>query len=42
MKKGTSAEEFAKAYRVPDRYKGFQATPQGVRANAEAIFKESK
>jgi glyoxylase-like metal-dependent hydrolase (beta-lactamase superfamily II) len=42
MKTGTSAEEFAKAYRVPDKYKGFQAPPQGVRANAEAIFKESK
>jgi glyoxylase-like metal-dependent hydrolase (beta-lactamase superfamily II) len=38
MKKGTTVDAFAKAYRVPDRYKGFQADPTRVRANAQAIW----
>jgi cyclase len=42
MKKGTAAEAFAKAYRVPDKYKGFRADPQQVAANAQAIWTESK
>jgi len=42
MKKGTAVDEFVKAYRVPERYTGFRADPQGVKANAEAIYNESK
>jgi glyoxylase-like metal-dependent hydrolase (beta-lactamase superfamily II) len=42
LKKGTAAEEFAKSYQVPDRYKGFQADPPQVLANAKAIWDESK
>jgi glyoxylase-like metal-dependent hydrolase (beta-lactamase superfamily II) len=42
MKKGMSVDEFVKAYRVPDRFKGFQADPQRVRANAQGIYDESK
>jgi glyoxylase-like metal-dependent hydrolase (beta-lactamase superfamily II) len=41
MKKGVSVDEFVKAYRVPDRYKGFLTDPQRVNANAQAIYKES-
>ena len=37
-KKGTSLDEFVKAYRVADKYKGFNADGNSVRANAEAIF----
>jgi glyoxylase-like metal-dependent hydrolase (beta-lactamase superfamily II) len=37
-KKGTSLDEFVKAYRVPDKYKGFNADANYVRANAEAIL----
>jgi cyclase len=40
-KKGTPVDAFVKAYRVPDKYKGFQADPQRVKANAEAIYSES-
>ncbi len=42
MKKGTSVDDFVKAYRVPDKYKGFLADPQQVKANAQAIWNESK
>ena len=42
LKKGTAVEAFVKAYRVPDQYKGFQADPQRVQANAQAIWAESK
>jgi cyclase len=42
MKKGTAVDDFVKAYRVPDKYKGFQADPQQVTANAKAIWTESK
>ena len=28
MKKGTSVDDFVKAYRVPEKYKGFQADPR--------------
>jgi glyoxylase-like metal-dependent hydrolase (beta-lactamase superfamily II) len=41
IKKGTSVEAFVKAYRVPEKFKGFQADPQRVQANAEAIWKET-
>ena len=41
MKKGTSVDDFVKAYRVPDKYKGFQADPMQVAANAKAIWTES-
>ena len=37
-KKGMTVDEFAKAYRVPDKYKGFRSSPKSVRGNAEAIF----
>jgi glyoxylase-like metal-dependent hydrolase (beta-lactamase superfamily II) len=37
-KKGTTLDEFVKAYRVPDKYKGFNADAGSVRANADAIF----
>jgi glyoxylase-like metal-dependent hydrolase (beta-lactamase superfamily II) len=37
-KKGTSAEEFAKSYKVADKYKGFTADANGVKANTDAIF----
>lgn len=42
MKKGTAVDDFVKAYRVPDKYKGFQAAPNQVKANAQAIWDESK
>ncbi len=42
LKKGISAEEFAKAYRVPDKYTGFQADPVRVLANAQAIWAETQ
>jgi cyclase len=42
MKKGTTVEAFVKAYRVPDKYPGFQADAQRVQANAQAIWNESK
>jgi hypothetical protein len=42
MKKGVSAEAFAKGYQVPARYKGFQADPARVLANAQAIWSETK
>jgi len=42
MKKGTAVADFVSAYRVPDKYKGFQADPNQVKANAQAIWDESK
>ena len=42
MKKGTAVDDFVKTYRVPDKYKGFQADPQQVMANAKAIWTETK
>jgi glyoxylase-like metal-dependent hydrolase (beta-lactamase superfamily II) len=42
MKKGTAVDDFVKAYRVPDKYKGFRADPNQVKANAQAIWDESK
>ena len=42
MKKGTSADDFAKAYRVADKYKGFRADAQSVKADVDAIWAESK
>src|SRR5262245_11725240 len=37
-KKGTSVDDFAKAYKVPDKYKGFNADANSVKANAQAIY----
>jgi glyoxylase-like metal-dependent hydrolase (beta-lactamase superfamily II) len=42
LKKGISAEAFAKAWQVPAKYKGFQADPGRVLANAQAIWAETK
>jgi glyoxylase-like metal-dependent hydrolase (beta-lactamase superfamily II) len=42
MKRGAAVDDFVKTYRVPDKYKGFQADPQQVKANAQAIWDESK
>jgi glyoxylase-like metal-dependent hydrolase (beta-lactamase superfamily II) len=42
MKKGATAEAFAKGYQVPAKYKGFQADPARVLANAQAIWSETK
>ena len=42
MKKGTAVDDFVKAYRVPDKYKGFRADPQQVKAHAQAIWGESR
>jgi glyoxylase-like metal-dependent hydrolase (beta-lactamase superfamily II) len=42
IKKGMPADEFAKAYRVADKYKGFQADAPSVKANVDAIWAESK
>ena len=38
QKKGTSLDDFAKAFKVADKYRGFRADANSVRANAEAIF----
>ena len=38
QKKGTSLDDFVKAYKLADKYKGFRADATSVRANAEAIF----
>jgi glyoxylase-like metal-dependent hydrolase (beta-lactamase superfamily II) len=37
-KKGTSVDEFVKAYKVADKYKGFRADANSVKANADAIW----
>ncbi len=42
MKKGTSVEAFVKSYAVPANFKGFVADPVRVKANAEAVWAESK
>jgi hypothetical protein len=42
MKRGTGVDEFVKGYAVPASYKGFVADPVRVKANAEAIWSESK
>lgn len=42
IKKGTAVDDFVKTYRVPDKYKGFQADPDRVTANAKAIWAETK
>ena len=42
MKKNTGVDDFVKAYRVADKYKGFRADAQSVKANADAIWAESK
>ena len=38
---GVSAEEFAKSYRPPDKFKGFLLDPQRVLGNAQAVYRES-
>jgi cyclase len=42
LKRGTSVDEFVKSYRVPAKYTGFQADPARVKANAEAIWNETR
>jgi glyoxylase-like metal-dependent hydrolase (beta-lactamase superfamily II) len=42
IKRGTGVDEFVKSYRVPDKYSGFQADPARVKANAEAIWNETR
>ena len=42
IKKGTAADDFAKAYRVAEKYKGFRAEAGSVKADADAIWAESK
>jgi cyclase len=41
LKKGTAVDEFVAGYRLPEKYAGFKADPAQVKANAEAIWKES-
>ncbi len=42
MKRGTPVETFVKGYSVPASFPGFVADPARVKANAEAIWSESK
>ena len=42
MKKGTSVDDFVKSYKVPATFPGFVADPVRIKANAEAIWAESK
>jgi len=42
MKRGTTADAFIKSYTVPAAFPGFVADPVRVKANAEAIWSESK
>lgn len=42
IKKGTAVDDFVKGYTVPSQFTGFVAAPAGVKANAEAIWRESK
>ncbi|MGE3176797.1 MAG: MBL fold metallo-hydrolase [Vicinamibacterales bacterium] len=42
MKAGTPVEAFVKSYAVPASFPGFVADPARVKANAEAIWNESK
>ena len=42
IKKGVSPEAFAKGWQLPPKYKGFQADPARVLANAQAIWSETK
>jgi glyoxylase-like metal-dependent hydrolase (beta-lactamase superfamily II) len=42
IKKGVTPDAFAKSYQVPAKYKGFQADPARVLANAQAIWSETK
>jgi hypothetical protein len=37
-KKGTSVDEFVKAYKLADKYKGFRIDANSVKANADAVF----
>jgi glyoxylase-like metal-dependent hydrolase (beta-lactamase superfamily II) len=42
MKRGTSVDAFIKGYSVPAKFPGFVADPVRVKANAEAVWAESK
>lgn len=42
MKRGTSVDAFVKSYTVPASFPGFVADPARVKANAEAVWGESK
>jgi glyoxylase-like metal-dependent hydrolase (beta-lactamase superfamily II) len=42
MKRGTNVDAFIKGYTVPAKFPGFVADPVRVKANAEAIWAESK
>jgi len=42
QKAGKSAEEVAKSWSMPSKYKGYAADPQRLRANVETIFKEAQ
>ena len=37
---GLSISEVADAWKLPDRYRGYTATPERVKANVRAIFSE--
>jgi cyclase len=37
-KRGTSVDEFVKAYKIADRYKGFRPDANFLKANTEAVF----
>jgi cyclase len=42
MTRGTSVDDFIKGYKVPAAYPGFVVDPVRLKANAEAIWSESK
>jgi glyoxylase-like metal-dependent hydrolase (beta-lactamase superfamily II) len=42
IKKGTPVDAFIKGYSVPSQFTGFVAAPPSVKANAEAIWNETK
>lgn len=42
IKKGTPVDAFVKGYTVPSQFTGFAAAPASVKANAEAIWNETK
>jgi hypothetical protein len=37
---GLSVSEVADAWKMPEKYRGFTATPERVKANVEVIFSE--
>ncbi|MGE3508070.1 MAG: MBL fold metallo-hydrolase [Vicinamibacterales bacterium] len=42
MRRGTPVDTFVKGYSIPTSFKGFAADPARIKANAEAIWAESK